>query len=118
MALSPGCDSQQGRPGRHLIAEATSRPSHTVGSRAAVDSVEQTRRFPFANRKGVGKAKASTRGEQWVGRVGVASHPPCWLPCSLNQGSRVTRRIQPPIASGYEVLYSSQEQELHTHSTG
>jgi len=106
------------RPGRHLMAEAISRPGHTLGSGAAAGSVEQAHRFPFANRKGVGKAKPSTRGERQVGCAGVASPLPCCLPHSLNQGSRVTTLIQSPIASGCWVPCSSQEQEPHTCSTG
>ena len=65
------------RPGRHLMAKATSRPGHAVGSRAAAGSVEQARCFPFANRKGVGKAQAGSRGERQAGRAGVASPLQC-----------------------------------------
>lgn len=100
------------------MTKATSRPSHTVGSHTTAGSVERALHFPFANRKGVGRAKASTWGKWQVWCAGVASPLPCWVPDSPNQGSRVTTIIQSPIASGYEVPYSSQEQELHTRSTG
>lgn len=82
------------------MAKATSTPGHTVGSHAAAGSVKRARRFPFANRKGVGRAKAGTWGKQRAGRARVASPLLCWLPRSPNQGSRATTIMQSPIASG------------------
>lgn len=61
-----------------------------VGSHAAAGSAEQAHRFPPANRKGVGKAKASTRGELWADVLGGIT-PAVLAPCSLSPGSGVTR---------------------------
>lgn len=81
------------------MAKGTGRPGHAVGSHAAAGSAEQAHRFPPANRKGVGKAKASTRGELQARRAGW--HHPCRAgSLQLQPGLQGHPIIQFPTASG------------------
>lgn len=66
------------RPERHLIAKASSRPSHTVGSHTAAALLSEPSVFPLQTGKGWG----------WQGQTGharMASPLLCWLPEALSR---------------------------------